>query len=99
MIGEDRETTERWPLLTVETEVNGEDSKRVLSWLVHWAFRAGTRDFCLALAALVSPVQIILFLHRTLLQFLCPYRPASCVTMYLRLRYTLSQLTVLPSPL
>jgi hypothetical protein len=25
MIGEVRETRERWPLLTVETEVNGED--------------------------------------------------------------------------
>jgi hypothetical protein len=30
----------------------------VLSWLVRWACHAGTRDFCLALAALVGPVQI-----------------------------------------
>ncbi len=29
----------------------------VLSWLVRWALHAGTRDFCPALAALVSPVQ------------------------------------------
>jgi len=26
--------------------------KGVLPWLVHWAFHAGTRDFCPALAAL-----------------------------------------------
>ncbi len=49
-------------LLTIKTEEN-EDSKstneRVLPWLVHWACRAGTRDFCPASAALVSPVQNI----------------------------------------
>jgi hypothetical protein len=33
--------------------------KGVLSWLVHWACRADTRDFCSALAALVSQVQNI----------------------------------------
>jgi hypothetical protein len=31
------------------------------SWLVRWALRAGTRDFCPALAALVGPVQNICF--------------------------------------
>jgi hypothetical protein len=31
--------------------------KGVLSWLVHWACHAGTRDFYSALAALVGPVQ------------------------------------------
>jgi hypothetical protein len=36
--------------------------KGVLSRLVRWACRAGTRDFCSALAALVGPVQIIFFL-------------------------------------
>jgi hypothetical protein len=60
-----RETREGWPLLTVETEGN-RDSKRtnegVLTWLVRWAYRAGTRDFCSALAALVGPVQNIFFL-------------------------------------
>jgi hypothetical protein len=35
---------------------------RVLSWLILWACRAGTRDFCSALAALVGPVQNIFFL-------------------------------------
>ncbi len=45
--GVTRETRERWPLLTVETEVNG-DSKEVqmngiLHRLVRWACRAGTR--------------------------------------------------------
>jgi hypothetical protein len=36
--------------------------KGVLSWLVHWAFRASTntRDFCSALAALVGPVKNII---------------------------------------
>jgi hypothetical protein len=33
--------------------------KGVLSWLVHWARCASTRDFCPALAALVGPVQNI----------------------------------------
>jgi hypothetical protein len=36
--------------------------KGVLPWLVRWARRAGTRNFYLALAALVSPVQNIFFL-------------------------------------
>ncbi len=30
--------------------------KAVLSWLVRWASRAGTRDFCSALTSLVGPV-------------------------------------------
>ncbi len=33
--------------------------KGVFSWLVRWACRDCTRDFCSALAALVSPVQNI----------------------------------------
>ncbi len=36
--------------------------KMVLPWLVRSACRAGTRDFCSALAALVGPVQNIVFL-------------------------------------
>jgi hypothetical protein len=35
--------------------------KGVLPWLVHWARRAGTRDFCPALAALVGQVQNIFY--------------------------------------
>jgi hypothetical protein len=45
------------PLPTVETEVTGDwgvQMKGVPPWLVHLACRAGTRDFCSALAALVS---------------------------------------------
>jgi hypothetical protein len=34
--------------------------KGVLSWSVRWAWGAGTRDFCSALAALVGPVQNII---------------------------------------
>ncbi len=33
----------------------------ILPWLVRWACRAGTRDFCPALAALVGPVQNMFF--------------------------------------
>jgi hypothetical protein len=36
--------------------------KGVLPQLFDWACRAGTRDFCPALAALVGPVQNIFFL-------------------------------------
>ncbi len=36
--------------------------KGVLSWFVRWACRAGTRDFCSSLAALVGLVQNIFFL-------------------------------------
>ncbi len=53
-----------WPLLTVEIEVYGDShsknaSERGPSLAVRWACRAGTRDFCSALAALVVPVQNI----------------------------------------
>jgi len=56
----------------------------VLTWLVRWAFRAGTRDFYSALAAMVSPIQNILFLTLDyIFQFMCSHRPAtwagSCV--------------------
>jgi hypothetical protein len=74
-----RETREGWPLLTVETEVNGDSksaNEKGLPWLVHWACREGTRDFCSAVAALVRQYKII-FPRRSLFQFLCPHRPAS----------------------
>ncbi len=59
------QSREGWPLLTVETGVNGDSkstNEKVLPWLVCWACRAGTRDFCSAWAALVGPVQNIFFL-------------------------------------
>jgi|688.fasta_scaffold329747_1 hypothetical protein len=34
----------------------------LLPWLVRWACRAGTRDFCPSKTALVGPVQNIFFL-------------------------------------
>ncbi len=52
-----RETREGWPLLTVETEVNGDSksaNEKDLPWLVHWACREGMRDFCSALAASIK---------------------------------------------
>ncbi len=69
-------TRERWPLLTVETEVNGDSRvqmKGVLPWLVCGARHSGTRDFYPALAALVTSVQNI-FPHSRLFQFMCPHR-------------------------
>ncbi len=49
----------------------------VLSWLVRWACRVGTRDFCSAFACSSRPSTIYFFPHRTLFPFLCPHRPAS----------------------
>jgi hypothetical protein len=54
-IGGIRETREGSPLLTVESDVNGgskSTNEMVHPWLVRWACRASTRDFCSALAAL-----------------------------------------------
>ncbi len=51
--------------------------KGVLPWLVRWAHRAGTLNFCHALAALMGPVQNIFFPRRTLFQFICLHRPPS----------------------
>jgi hypothetical protein len=45
-----KETRERWPLLTVYTEVNGDSKstmKGVLPWLVRWACCVGPGDFVL----------------------------------------------------
>jgi hypothetical protein len=42
----------------------------VLPWLVRCA---GTRDFCFALAALVSPVQNVIFLIAYFFTFLVPF--------------------------
>ncbi len=36
--------------------------KGLLPWLVRWASRAGTRDFCSSMTALVGPIQNIFFL-------------------------------------
>jgi hypothetical protein len=50
--------------------------KGVPLWLLCWACRAGTRNFCSALAALVGPVQNI-FSHspQNYLNSFVPYRP------------------------
>ncbi len=44
----------------------------VLPWLDRWACRAGTRDFCSALAALIGRVQNIVFLNVHFFNFLVP---------------------------
>jgi hypothetical protein len=46
--------------------------KGLLPWLVCWACRAGTRDFCSALAALLGTVQNIFFLTVHYLNFFDP---------------------------
>jgi hypothetical protein len=46
--------------------------KGVLPWLVRWACRAGTRDFCPAFAAPVCPVQNIFFLTVHYFNFFVP---------------------------
>jgi hypothetical protein len=51
--------------------------KGVLPWLVRWAWRAGTRDFCSVLAALAGPVQNIFFLTIHYFNSFVPIRPAS----------------------
>jgi hypothetical protein len=70
-----------WPLLIVETEVNGDpkstnEKGSSLVGLLGLSCQYCTRDFCPALAALVSPVQIF-FPRRTPFQFVCPHCPAS----------------------
>ncbi len=71
-----------WLLKLREIGTQRGQMKGVLTWLVRWAYRAGTRDFCSALAALVGPVQNI-FSHHTFFPFLCPHRPASWVASLL----------------
>ncbi len=61
-----RDYREEWPLLTM-LKLRWMGTQRgqmigVLPWLIRWARRAGTIDFSPALAALISPVQNIIFL-------------------------------------
>jgi hypothetical protein len=51
--------------------------KGVLPWLVRWAHRGVRRDFCPALAALVSQVQNSFLLTVHFFKFICSHRPAS----------------------
>jgi hypothetical protein len=67
----------------------GVQMKGVLPWLVRLACRASTRDFYLALIALVSPVQNIIFLAAHFVcHFMGPHRPgrqscrAACLLIY-----------------
>jgi hypothetical protein len=51
-------------------------------WLVQWSCRAGTRDFCLALVAVVSPVQTIFFSPYTMsFHFICPRGQSTMYTL------------------
>jgi hypothetical protein len=43
-----------------------------LPWLIRWTCRASTRDLCPALAALVNPVQNIVFLPVQFFTLLVP---------------------------
>jgi hypothetical protein len=44
----------------------------IRTWLVRWPHHAGTIDFCPALAALVNPVQNIIFLTANFFNLLVP---------------------------
>ncbi len=79
-----RETREGWPrysLLKLRwMGTQRVQMKGILLWLVRWAYRAGTKYFCPALAALVGPVQNICFPYPTLFHstlylfhFICPH--------------------------
>jgi hypothetical protein len=68
-----RDYRDGWLLLTVETQVKGHLMKGVLSWFVLWAYRAGTRDLCSALAALVGPVQNMFFITIHYYNFFVPF--------------------------
>ncbi len=49
-----------------------EQMKAFLPWLIRWTCRASTRDLCLVLASLVSPVQNIIFLPVLFFTLLVP---------------------------
>jgi len=80
MGGGARETREGCPCWLLKLRQMGAQGvhyiKGILSWLVRWYCRASTRDFCPALAALVSPVHII-FPRGTLFHLIWAYRPCS----------------------
>ncbi len=61
MTGRGRETREGWPLLTGVNGVSWSTNKRDPSLVGSLGFRAGKRDFCSALAALVGPIQNIFY--------------------------------------
>ncbi len=74
-----REAREGWPLLTVETEVNG------VSEITKWMGLVGSlglscqyNRFLACLGCSRRPSTKYFFPRRTLFQFLCPQRPASC---------------------
>ncbi len=70
-----RDTREGWPLLTVESEENGDSKSTNRKALVCWARHAGTRGFYPTMAALWSAKNRILFPHRRL--SVAPSHPAT----------------------
>ena len=72
-----RETIDGWPMLTVETELNGDSKCTNERRPPLVGCRAGTRDFCSALAALICPVQNICFLTAHFFNSFVPIAPAS----------------------
>jgi hypothetical protein len=72
-----RETREGWPLLTVETEANG-DSKNTNErggWFV--GLVPVQETFILPWLLWSAPSKKYFFPHSTLFQFMCPHRPAT----------------------
>ncbi len=60
-----------------QMEALGVRMQGVLPRLVRWARRAVTRDFCPALAALISPGQNIIFLTAHFFHFISPHHSAT----------------------
>jgi hypothetical protein len=78
--GETRETRVGWPLLTEETEVNGDSkstNEKCPSLVGSLGLSCWYKRFFSALAAQVGPVQNIIFLTVHYFNFLCPHHPAS----------------------
>ncbi len=74
-----RETTEGWPLLTVETEVNGDSKSKNESGPFFVGSLGSSCRYKRFLSCLGCSSQLstkYFFPHRTLFQFMCPHRQA-----------------------
>jgi hypothetical protein len=71
--------SERWPLLTFETEVKGDSKSTVLmKGVLPWLVRLGSScQYTRFLSCSCQPSTKYSFLHPTLFQFMCFHRPAT----------------------
>ncbi len=81
--GHTREPREGWPLMTVETESQGDSRssfERGISSVGSLGSSCSTRDFCPAFAALIGPVKIFFPVHY--FSSSCPHYSTSWVVGY-----------------